>query len=108
MKFPNPIRFAKSMLRTAILKIAGVRATVPFDVHGARLLFCECCPSNDSGQCQECSCLVIPKTWLIHERCPLGYWDTRLTKSALRSLFKQSWLPPRLQKSAMRIFRALD
>jgi len=96
------------MLRVAILKFAGIKTTVPTDVQEWRHTLCRFCSSNDFGQCQECTCLVLPKTWLTQESCPLGHWDVHLTEPALRSLFKQSWLPCRLQKLAIQMCKALD
>jgi len=35
---------------------------------------CAKCPSNEGGQCVECTCFVRLKTLLKTEKCPLRKW----------------------------------
>lgn len=105
MKTPNVFRFLKSMLRSAIGRMAGIPVTVPRSVQDTRAMMCRYCPHQRDGQCLKCTCFILPKTWLSAESCPLKYWGQHLTPSNPASLFRLTWL---LQKLAIRMFRALD
>lgn len=39
-----------------------------------RILTCHGCPRYSYGACMECGCIVLVKTKLKDEKCPLGKW----------------------------------
>lgn len=77
MMFPNPITFAKAVLRAGVAFIRGMPVIVPAHVADSRLAKCQSgCGQFDSDarQCLACSCFVDGKVWLATERCSMGRW----------------------------------
>lgn len=54
---------------------------VPKEVKRNRLSFCNGCPSNISGVCKECTCVLSWKTAMPKEKCDLGKWDVYVVES---------------------------
>ena len=63
-------RFGKSMKTW----VASGFKTVSRTVHAARLAKCATCAHHVNHFCEKCSCLVLAKTKLPHESCPLSKW----------------------------------
>jgi len=40
----------------------------------SRLRICQVCPERKNFRCNECGCLLISKTRLVDEECPLRKW----------------------------------
>lgn len=44
------------------------------DISKDRLAICHTCPRYSHGACLECGCIMLVKTKLTAEKCPLGKW----------------------------------
>ena len=47
---------------------------VPPDTRRRRLQMCASCEYHTGLRCRVCGCFTSTKTWMVHERCPLGRW----------------------------------
>lgn len=68
-------KFFFSMVRHQFAKWQGYEVFTPKAALGYRTRRCNKCGSNEDGQCMECKCLVISKTVMALEACPLGRWS---------------------------------
>lgn len=94
MKFPNPFRFFKSVVKSLILFIQDEKVFVTEEVSSARLKRCQRCYrfEPEFRQCLECSCFVDLKVQLAAESCPKGFWrPVALTKLNPKSHILKIW-----------------
>lgn len=75
MKFPNPVRFVRSIFGDLLYWWRYGRFMAREETIEWRLRVCGACPHLIDGQCQRCSCFVRLKTQLAGERCDLDYWS---------------------------------
>lgn len=68
-------KFLRSMIRHQWAKWRGYEVIAPFGIQKWRNRKCEVCPFNEEGQCAKCKCLVISKTMMSLERCPIRIWS---------------------------------
>lgn len=63
---------------SALDTLKALRINLPFvtngDVSKDRLAVCYACPRYSHGACLECGCIMLVKTKLAAEKCPLGKW----------------------------------
>jgi hypothetical protein len=69
------MRFIWSMARHQWAKWQGYEVLAPGGIRAFRETTCLPCPFNDMGQCSKCSCLVVSKTMLALEKCPIRLWN---------------------------------
>jgi hypothetical protein len=63
------------MVRHQWAKWRGFSVLAPPGVQAWRNLKCGKCPFNEEGQCVKCDCLVLAKTMMALERCPVRLWS---------------------------------
>lgn len=68
------LKFLRSMARHQWAKWRGYYVIAPGGIRAWRETTCNKCPFNDCGQCSKCSCLVISKTMMALESCPIRLW----------------------------------
>jgi hypothetical protein len=68
-------RFIKAMARLKLAKWRGYETIAPAAVQAFRNRTCDRCQYNEEGVCHRCSCLIMAKTMLAQERCPIGLWS---------------------------------
>ena len=76
------IRFIKSMARHQWAKLCGYEVIAPGGIQAFRNQKCGVCPFNREGQCEKCDCLILAKTMMALERCPIRLWNPVWIKSA--------------------------
>lgn len=63
---------------SAIDALKAIRIDLSFvatsDVSKDRLAICYACLQYSHGACLECGCIMLVKTKLAAEKCPLGKW----------------------------------
>lgn len=68
------IHFVWSMLRHQWARLMGYSVFAPPASQAFRNRKCELCPFNQEGQCERCRCLILAKTMMALEECPIGLW----------------------------------
>jgi hypothetical protein len=66
--------FLVSMVRHWWAKKRGYAIFTPAAAQAYRDQQCAGCSRNEEGQCLECKCLVLSKTMMALEECPIGKW----------------------------------
>jgi hypothetical protein len=51
------------------------RIIVEKDVSKGRLEICNICQFNMGGICVRCGCILVAKTKLKNQKCPMGKWS---------------------------------
>lgn len=69
------LRFIWSFLKFNWAKIRGYDPIAPTAEVMMREGRCSRCCHYDDGQCRICKCLILSKTLLATEACPVGRWD---------------------------------
>ena len=54
--------------------LGGGLKTLPQAQRDQRLAVCGTCEHHTGVRCRVCGCFTSVKTWLPHERCPIGKW----------------------------------
>ncbi len=72
---PSLTRMVTSATQSAIQFAAGGGKVLRADEQQARMNTCRSCDELAGARCHACGCFVAVKTWLPHERCPLGKWS---------------------------------
>ncbi|TWT96203.1 hypothetical protein Pla108_32920 [Botrimarina colliarenosi] len=81
---PSVLRMAMSAA-TALTRFAGSGfRRVDAETRAARLALCGACEQHTGVRCRACGCFTAQKTWLPHERCPLGKWPAEKRPAAER------------------------
>lgn len=71
---PGLLRMAWSAAKAMGMFLGTGFKTAPAAVQQKRLLTCSTCEHHTGMRCRVCGCFTKAKTWLPHERCPLGKW----------------------------------
>lgn len=71
---PTLLRMAYSAAKSLTKYLGSGLKTVPAETRDARLQVCRTCEFHTGARCRVCGCFTSAKTWLPHERCPLGKW----------------------------------
>ena len=66
--------FLVSMIRHWWAKNLGYEIFAPPAAQAFRNNKCGLCPYNEAGQCHRCHCLILSKTMMALEECPIGLW----------------------------------
>jgi hypothetical protein len=61
-------------LWTRWAKFRGYQVLAPLKDQLGREITCRCCEFFSEGQCNKCGCLIMAKTMLATEKCPVGKW----------------------------------
>jgi len=69
------LKFVVSMARHQLAKWFGYRVIATPGVQAWRDRICRRCDSNEEGQCLKCNCLILSKTMMALERCPIRLWN---------------------------------
>jgi len=77
-------RFVRAMLRFQWAKWRGYETIAPVGVQEYRNTQCEKCAYDQGGQCALCDCLVLAKTMMAQEKCPVGRWSRVWIKRKMR------------------------
>lgn len=67
-------KFFTSMCRHWWAKRNGYEILTPKAAQAYRNQRCASCPANEEGQCSKCHCLILSKTLMALEECPIGLW----------------------------------
>jgi hypothetical protein len=67
-------KFLCAMARHQWAKWHGFEILASTGTQSDRFEICAPCDYNDEGQCLKCRCLIISKTVMALEKCPLGLW----------------------------------
>jgi hypothetical protein len=62
------------MLRHKWARVRGYEVFAPTAAQAFRNSKCGVCPDNEDGQCRRCKCLILAKTMMALEECPVGLW----------------------------------
>ena len=68
-------KFLWSMARHQWAKLRGFEVIAPYGIQAWRTRKCSFCPYNEEGQCHRCQCLILAKTMMALERCPIRLWN---------------------------------
>jgi hypothetical protein len=68
-------RFLMAMARFQWAKWKGYETLAPAASQEYRNQKCGICPNNFGGQCGLCDCLILAKTMMAQEECPIGIWS---------------------------------
>lgn len=71
---PGLLRMAITATKSLARFLESGLKTAPLDVQRKRLALCAECPQHTGMRCRICGCFTKVKTWLPHERCPIGRW----------------------------------
>jgi len=71
---PGLLRMAYSAAKSLTKFLGSGLKTVPVEQRTMRLQICQSCEHHTGVRCRVCGCFTSAKTWLPHERCPLGKW----------------------------------
>jgi tetratricopeptide (TPR) repeat protein len=71
---PGLLHMAITAVKAAAQFVASGATTVSQQARQQRLGVCATCPQHTGLRCRACGCFTRVKTWLPHERCPLGKW----------------------------------
>lgn len=74
MVLPNPFRLVWSYIFHYVGHIRGFQTLADSTTQLQRDNICLPCSFYENGLCQKCGCLVIAKTSLALEKCPIGKW----------------------------------
>jgi hypothetical protein len=66
--------FGVSMIRHWWAKRWGYEIFTPKAALAFRDCHCRVCPNNEDGQCKKCNRLILSKTMMALEECPIGLW----------------------------------
>lgn len=71
------LRFLSAMWGSAVWWWHGYDVIAEPEEASAREEICVQCPrfNHRYGTCRECGCLVIAKSLLLRESCPIGQWS---------------------------------
>lgn len=69
------LKFVRSMLRHQWARWRGYEVIAPYGIQVWRNRKCDKCKFNFEGQCLKCKCLVLSKTMMALERCPIRLWN---------------------------------
>jgi len=72
--YPGVWTMAQTFTSSAVQFAASGGKTVSRDVREERLAICRMCPEYDGTRCVRCGCFIAAKTWMPHEKCPVGKW----------------------------------
>ncbi|WP_425615754.1 hypothetical protein NA78x_005685 [Anatilimnocola sp. NA78] len=72
--YPGVWEMAQTFTSSAVQFAASGGQTVSRDVREQRLAMCQMCPEYDGTRCVRCGCFIAAKTWMPHEKCPIGKW----------------------------------
>jgi tetratricopeptide (TPR) repeat protein len=72
----NWLQMAFSAARSMATFLASGMQRVTPEAHQKRLQICAGCERYTGLRCRVCGCFINPKAWLLHERCPIGKWDS--------------------------------
>lgn len=63
---------------SALDALKDIKVNLPFvtesKVQAGRIETCRACPEYSHGACLKCGCIMLVKTRLAAEKCPLGKW----------------------------------
>lgn len=80
------LKFILAWVRARWWKFRGWEVVAPQAVQMDRFLSCAGCKHFLDGACQICQCLVVSKTLLASEKCPLDRWGrVKLTRGSIIS-----------------------
>lgn len=79
------LKFVRSMVRHQLAKWCGYEVIAPLGVLTWRNRKCEKCRFNEEGQCVKCKCLVLSKTMMALERCPIRLWNPVWIKKKIKT-----------------------
>lgn len=68
------LNFFMAWARTQWAKTRGYQVLAPIKDQLGREISCRCCEFYKDGECQQCGCLIMSKTMLTMEKCPVGRW----------------------------------
>lgn len=68
------LRFVGAYLRAKYAKWYGYEVIAPVDAQAQRNRICNICDFFQDGECQRCGCLVMAKTMMATEKCPINRW----------------------------------
>jgi len=68
------VHFVWSMLRHQWARLMGYSVFAPVASQAYRNRQCGRCAFNEDGQCTQCKCLILAKTMMALEECPIGLW----------------------------------
>ncbi len=68
-------KFFVAMARHQWAKWQGYEVLAPVGIHAWRDRQCQSCEFNNEGQCMKCKCLVLSKTVMALEKCPVRKWN---------------------------------
>jgi len=71
---PGPLRMAFTAFKSFAKFLGGGLKTLPQAARDQRLAVCATCEHHTGVRCRLCGCFTSVKTWLPHERCPMGKW----------------------------------
>jgi tetratricopeptide (TPR) repeat protein len=71
---PGPLRMAFTAFKSFAKFLGGGLKTLPQAQRDQRLAVCGTCEHHTGVRCRVCGCFTSVKTWLPHERCPIGKW----------------------------------
>jgi tetratricopeptide (TPR) repeat protein len=71
---PGLLRMAYSAAKSLTKFLGSGLKTVAAEERQRRLEICNKCEHHTGVRCRVCGCFTSAKTWLPHERCPLGKW----------------------------------
>jgi Tetratricopeptide repeat len=71
---PGLLRMAFSAAKSLTKFLGSGLKTVRSEERQRRLQICTTCEHHTGIRCRVCGCFTSAKTWLPHERCPLGKW----------------------------------
>lgn len=71
---PTFLQMAYSAAKSLTKFLGSGLRTVPAEARDGRLQICGTCEYHTGARCRVCGCFTSAKTWLPHERCPLGKW----------------------------------
>ena len=77
----GPKRLFSRAARGALGLVGSVAKPAPSWVVERRRSICRECPLRKGAFCSECHCLLIAKTRVVDERCPLHKWESSVSPS---------------------------
>lgn len=77
-------KFFTAWARTKWFYFRGYEALAPMRIVAARMEMCNLCEFESEGSCAACKCLLLSKTALASEKCPINRWGRVYTRSANR------------------------
>lgn len=77
------LHFIRSYFLNRLASWTGHETLTPRHILLGRNKMCEGCDFFQEGLCMKCGCLVLSKTLLTTEKCPIGKWGPVWIKSHL-------------------------